>query len=31
MTSGETEYTRPATWQDVLTVTRYLNEAEVDY
>ncbi len=31
MTSEETEYTRPATWQDVLTVTRYLNEAEVDY
>ena len=31
VTSEETEYTRPATWQDVLLVTRYLNEAGVDY
>lgn len=26
-----TEYTRPATWEDVKTVLRYLNEAGADY
>jgi hypothetical protein len=26
-----TEYTRPATWEDVKTLTRYLDEASVEY
>ena len=26
-----TDYTRPATWQDVKTVARYLEEAGVEY
>lgn len=30
-TTAMMEFTRPATWEDVKTLSRYLSEADVDY